>query len=253
VTSHRDTRHRVAPRLTCLALAAGVAAYVVSPAPTGTDGGWFAFTPPAEAGRGGGGGGSGGGGGNGGGGGGGNGGNGGGSGGGGNGAGAGGGGAGASTGGRADWSAAGSGTPTVSERSRGRGGEKAYLGDYLAEWFGGGNAVPQTQPEAAPAGEPTTTGDGFRNRGEKVRTYTAIARELGYPAEVGALQANFGTPRENGLEPVAGADDWRNADLDVNGDGTVDKADLAALGVSLPEEGAAGPGAFPGTEAGATQ
>ena len=34
----------------------------------------------------------------------------------------------------------------------------------------------------------------FRNHGQRVRTMVALAKELGYPASVGALQGNFGTP-----------------------------------------------------------
>ncbi|MEZ5931294.1 MAG: hypothetical protein R3F54_04990 [Alphaproteobacteria bacterium] len=113
---------------------------------------------------------------------------------------------------------------------------------------------------------------GFRNHGERVRTMVAIAKALGYDASVGALQANFGTPGENGItdiqaeldaareaveadpddaaaaarvdeleaalaDAVAGAKpgrgpggDWATADLDVNDDGVVDRADLDALG-----------------------
>ena len=110
---------------------------------------------------------------------------------------------------------------------------------------------------------------GFKNHGERVRTMVELARRLGYDAKVGALQANFGTPYENGIaqieadleaaraELAAGDDqaaarvaeleaqldaavaaakpgnganhDWARADLDVNGDGVVDGHDLEAL------------------------
>jgi hypothetical protein len=70
--------------------------------------------------------------------------------------------------------------------------------------------------------------EGWRNHGERVRTMVEIAKSLGHPASVGALQANFGTPFENGLDPVPeGA--WSVVSLDVNGDGTVDRLDLLAL------------------------
>ena len=111
--------------------------------------------------------------------------------------------------------------------------------------------------------------DGFVNHGDRVRTMVALAKALGYDASVGALQANFGTPMENGIaalqdelaaakaeaetDPDAAlkvqeleaqlataiesakpgdeaAGDWATADLDVNDDGIVDRADLAALG-----------------------
>ena len=105
--------------------------------------------------------------------------------------------------------------------------------------------------------------DGFKNHGERTRTMVELAKRLGYSARVGALQANFGTPYENGIadlqdqlaaataagnqveverleaeletavaaaKPGKGPDDsWASADLDVNDDGTVDARDLDAL------------------------
>ena len=110
---------------------------------------------------------------------------------------------------------------------------------------------------------PSTRDDGFRNHGERVSTMVELARELGYGAHVGALQANFGTPYENGIaalqdelaaaeaagdqaeverleaeltaaiadaKPGVGPDDgWATADLDVNDDGVVDARDLETL------------------------
>ena len=111
--------------------------------------------------------------------------------------------------------------------------------------------------------------DGFANHGDRVRTMVELAKALGYSASVGALQANFGTPSENGIaelrdelaaarteaetnpdaaakveelkaelasaiegaKPGEGPDgDWATANLDVNDDGVVDRDDLAALG-----------------------
>jgi hypothetical protein len=105
--------------------------------------------------------------------------------------------------------------------------------------------------------------DGFKNHGERTRTMVELARRLGYSPRVGAMQANFGTPYENGIaelqehlaearaagdqaeverleaeleaaiaaaKPGKGPDDsWATADLDVNADGTVDGLDLEAL------------------------
>jgi hypothetical protein len=104
---------------------------------------------------------------------------------------------------------------------------------------------------------------GFKNHGERTRTMVELAKRLGYGARVGAHQANFGTPFENGIadlqaqlaeaeaagnqaeverlegelaeaienaKPGRGPDDsWATADLDVNDDGVVDKRDLDAL------------------------
>jgi hypothetical protein len=110
---------------------------------------------------------------------------------------------------------------------------------------------------------PSAGAGGFRNHGERVRTMVELAKRLGYGARVGALQANFGTPEENGIaaleaklaaaeaagdqaevdrlekelaeaiknaKPGNGPDDsWATADLDVNDDGLVDKRDLQSL------------------------
>jgi hypothetical protein len=111
---------------------------------------------------------------------------------------------------------------------------------------------------------PKTRSDGdFKNHGERTRTMVELAKRLGYGARVGAHQANFGTPFENGIadlqaqlaaaeaagnqaeverlenqlaqaienaKPGKGPDDsWTTADLDVNDDGVVDKGDLDAL------------------------
>jgi hypothetical protein len=107
------------------------------------------------------------------------------------------------------------------------------------------------------------TQDGFKNHGQRTRTMVELAKQLGYSARVGAMQANFGTPYENGIadlqdqlaearasgnqaeverleaeldtaiaaaKPGKGPDDsWATADLDVNDDGIVDGRDLEAL------------------------
>jgi hypothetical protein len=118
----------------------------------------------------------------------------------------------------------------------------------------------------------TAGAGGFRNHGERVRTMVELSKRLGYGARVGALQANFGTPQENGItaleaelaearaaddqpeierleaelaaaienaKPGKGPDDsWATTDLDVNADGVVDQGDLQAL-----EQNQAGAGA----------
>lgn len=40
---------------------------------------------------------------------------------------------------------------------------------------------------------------GYRNHGQRVHTMVELAKRLGYGARVGAMQANFGTPFENGI------------------------------------------------------
>jgi len=110
---------------------------------------------------------------------------------------------------------------------------------------------------------PKAVSDGFGNHGERTRTMVDLAKQLGYGARVGALQANFGTPFENGIaelqaelaaaeeagdeagaerlrgelataieqaKPGTGPDDsWATADLDVNDDQVVDRRDLEVL------------------------
>jgi hypothetical protein len=104
---------------------------------------------------------------------------------------------------------------------------------------------------------------GFKNHGQRTRTMVELAKRLGYSPRVGAMQANFGTPFENGIadlqaqlaearaagdqaeverleakldaairaaKPGKGPDDsWATVDLDVNDDRTVDARDLEAL------------------------
>jgi hypothetical protein len=122
---------------------------------------------------------------------------------------------------------------------------------------------------------PAAPAAGFRNHGQRTRTMVEIAKQLGYGARVGALQANFGTPFENGIaglqaelaaaeeagdeaeaerlrgelataidqaKPGVGPDHgWATADLDVNDDQVVDRHDLEALAqdddVEQPEPG----------------
>jgi hypothetical protein len=104
----------------------------------------------------------------------------------------------------------------------------------------------------------------------------ALAKELGYPASVGAMQANFGTPFENGIGsstveletaraaasaaptdlslrlevarleaalaaavaamPASSFAGWSAVDLDVTDDGAVDAADLEAVRTAPPGE-----------------
>jgi hypothetical protein len=129
---------------------------------------------------------------------------------------------------------------------------------------------------------------GYASHGERVRTMVTLAKALGYAPRVGALQANFGTPFENGLaslqaeleaawaavesDPAAAErvltleaelavlierakpgrgpnEGWATVDLDVNGDGLVDPADLAALDRSIEDPPAGeGDGAIEETE-----
>ncbi|HZA66395.1 MAG TPA: hypothetical protein VE592_05565 [Geminicoccaceae bacterium] len=44
-----------------------------------------------------------------------------------------------------------------------------------------------------------TIAAGYRNHGQRVRTMVELAKRLGYDPRVGAMQANFGTPFENGI------------------------------------------------------
>lgn len=121
--------------------------------------------------------------------------------------------------------------------------------------------VAPTRPPVPPR-RPEQAEQGFRNHGDRVSTFVTLAKELGFNASVGAMQANFGTPFENGLvatDPTTGEflkdpdtgefvidatpaeiaavkpgngprTGWETeTDLDVNIDGLVDDADLDAV------------------------
>lgn len=132
-------------------------------------------------------------------------------------------------------------------------------------------SVPLSPP--LPPHRPDPDESGFRNHGDRVSTFVDLAKELGFNASVGAMQANFGTPFENGLvatdpetgaflkDPDSGAfiidaseaeiaavkpgggprTGWETeTDLDVNMDGLVDATDLALArdgGVSSDGDG----------------
>ena len=51
-------------------------------------------------------------------------------------------------------------------------------------------------------GRPDLQGS-FESHGARVSTMVQIAIEQGHPASVGAMQANFGTPQENGIQDLA--------------------------------------------------
>ncbi len=54
---------------------------------------------------------------------------------------------------------------------------------------------------------------------------------LGFGGNVGAQQANFGTPEQ---KPGKGDDAWGAVNLDVNKDGVINDADLAAANMPTP-------------------
>ena len=49
---------------------------------------------------------------------------------------------------------------------------------------------------------PKAFDESFRNHGQCVSTMVGIAKALGYNGRVGAMQANFGTPFENGIYDI---------------------------------------------------
>lgn len=139
-------------------------------------------------------------------------------------------------------------------------------------------AAAPVQPPLPPR-RPRAEESDFRNHGDRVSTFVALAKELDFNASVGAMQANFGTPFENGLvatDPDTGEflkdpdtgdfiidateseiaavkpgegprTGWEiETDLDVNMDGVVDAVDLVLArdaNLSPDEEG---PGDLPG-------
>ena len=143
--------------------------------------------------------------------------------------------------------------------------------DGVAASSGRRNTASALAEPPLPPRRPLTDEAAFRNRGDRVSTFVALAKTLGLGASVGAMQANFGTPFENGFvatDPVTGeflkdpetgeflidASDaeiaaakpgngpktgWEiETRLDVNMDGIVDKTDLdLAVGVSPDSDG----------------
>jgi hypothetical protein len=59
-------------------------------------------------------------------------------------------------------------------------------------------------------------GPGFRNHRERVRTMVELSKRLGHGAQVGALQASFGTPQETGIASLAAELAMAHAELDAN-------------------------------------
>lgn len=138
-------------------------------------------------------------------------------------------------------------------------------GRHLGHHRSGSSAREQRTAAAAlespplPPRRPDADESSFRNHGDRVSTFVAIAKSVGLNASTGAMQANFGTPFENGLvatdpdtgeflkDPDTGEyiidatdeeiaevkpgngpkSDWEIVtSLDVNMDGVVDKDDL---------------------------
>jgi hypothetical protein len=71
--------------------------------------------------------------------------------------------------------------------------------------------------------------DGFKNHGERVRTMVELARRLGHGAHVGALQANFGTPYENGIAALQGELDHARQQLEGDPDNAELRAEVSRL------------------------
>ena len=60
-------------------------------------------------------------------------------------------------------------------------------------------------------------GPGFQeNHGERVRTMVELSKRLGHGAQVGALQASFGTPQETGIAALAAELAMARGELDAN-------------------------------------
>lgn len=61
----------------------------------------------------------------------------------------------------------------------------------------------ETEALVAAGWQPSADTRGFRDLGERVTTFVAIAEALGMDPAIGALQANWGTPQENGIAELA--------------------------------------------------
>lgn len=89
---------------------------------------------------------------------------------------------------------------------------------------------------------PKSFDDSFANHGQRVSTMVGIARALGYPASVGAMQANFGTPFENGVHSLevslaAAKADQSAAPADTSLAGEIERLTaglVAAIGLAKP-------------------
>ena len=146
-------------------------------------------------------------------------------------------------------------------RNRDRSDNGRHLGHHRSGSSASEERVAARAPESPPLPphRPAADESGFRNHGDRVSTFVAIAKSVGLNSSTGAMQANFGTPFENGLvatdpdtgdfltdpdtgEYIIDATDEEIADvkpgngpmtdweivtsLDVNMDGVVDKDDL---------------------------
>lgn len=105
--------------------------------------------------------------------------------------------------------------------------------------FGVGKVAHRFTPEEAKAlmergwkGPKARAADGFKNHGERVRTMVELAKRLGYGAHVGALQANFGTPQENGIREL----ETELAEARTALDASPDEAELQARVAELEAE-----------------
>ena len=71
------------------------------------------------------------------------------------------------------------------------------FGEFMDKVQGRHSQGPKTRDERMEA--KGRSDGGFKNHGERTRTMVELAKRLGYGARVGAHQANFGTPFENGI------------------------------------------------------
>lgn len=78
-----------------------------------------------------------------------------------------------------------------------------------------------------------TYDDGFRNHGERVSTMVELSKQLGYGAHVGALQANFGTPQENGITDLEADLAAARADLEDDPENAELQAEVERLEADL--------------------
>ncbi|WP_342235760.1 hypothetical protein [Inquilinus sp. OTU3971] len=157
--------------------------------------------------------------------------------GGGNGNGSGGGNDGGNGGGKADSNGSGNGGGTASSTGSGvdSSGDEALGNSGKTRGIRPGKADTislddDTTAALAGSGLSPTVGNGpFRNHGARVSAMVSLAKELGYSANVGAMQANFGTPQETGIR------DLQERIADLKADPTTDPALIDALEAELAD------------------
>ena len=121
----------------------------------------------------------------------------------------------------------GQGPKTRDERMEAKGrsdGGFKIMASALGPW----SSSPSGSATARVGAHQANFGTPFENGIADLQAQLAAAKAAGNQAEVERLEHELAQAIEN-AKPGKGPDDWATADLDVNDDGVVDKRDLDAL------------------------